>query len=150
VSSAPEPRRGGFTLLEILVVITVIAILAALVSPQIFRNVGDARAGAARAQAELLTLALDAYRLDNDRYPSSEQGLAALVRMPDGEPRPRNWRGPYLRRGVPDDPWGRPYLYVSPGVHDTTGFDLSTLGRDGAPGGAGEDADVTSWAGLER
>lgn len=150
MSSARRRAAGGFTLLEILVVITVIAILAALVSPQVFRNVGDARAGAARAQVGILTLALDAYRLDNDWYPGTAQGLAALVREPEGEPRPRHWRGPYLRRGVPPDPWDRPYRYASPGVHDTTGFDLSTLGRDGAPGGEGEDADVTSWAGLER
>lgn len=149
MSSARSVNRGGFTLLEILVVITVIAILAALVSPQVFRNVGDARTATARAQVEILTLALDAYRLDNHRYPTTEQGLVALVRPPDGEPIPRNWRGPYLRRGVPADPWDRPYLYVSPGTHDSTGFDLSTLGRDGEPGGEGEDADVTSWAGLE-
>lgn len=150
MSSAPRMARAGFTLLEILVVITVIAILAALVSPQVFRNVGDAKAASARAQVEILTLALDAYRLDNDHYPTSEQGLGALVRRPDVEPLPRNWRGPYLRRGVPMDPWNRPYEYASPGVHDSTGFDLATLGRDGEPGGEGEDADVTSWDGLER
>ena len=149
MSSAREAGRAGFTLLEILVVITVIAILAALVSPQVFRNVGDAKAGAARAQVEILSLALDAYRLDNDRYPTTGQGLAALVHRPEDDPAPPNWRGPYLRRGVPPDPWGRPYSYESPGAHDSTGFDLSTPGRDGAPGGEGEDADVTTWADLE-
>lgn len=148
--SAHRNARAGFTLLEILVVITVIAILAALVSPQVFRNVGDAKAASARAQVEIFTLALDAYRLDNDHYPTSEQGLEALVRRPDAEPLPRNWRGPYLRRGVPMDPWNRPYEYTSPGVHDSTAFDLATLGRDGEQGGTGEDADITSWDGLER
>jgi general secretion pathway protein G len=150
VYSVHSRTRAGFTLLEILVVITVIAILAALVSPQVFRNVGDAKAASARAQVEILTLALDAYRLDNDHYPASEQGLEALVRRPGAEPLPRNWRGPYLRRGVPMDPWNRPYEYTSPGVHDSTAFDLATLGRDGEPGGEGEDADITSWDGLER
>jgi general secretion pathway protein G len=150
VCSAHRKARAGFTLLEILVVITVIAILAALVSPQVFRNVGDAKSASARAQVEILTLALDAYRLDNDHYPASAQGLEALVRRPGAEPLPRNWRGPYLRRGVPMDPWNRPYEYTSPGVHDSTAFDLATLGRDGERGGAGEDADITSWDGLER
>lgn len=141
--------RRGFTLLEILVVITVLAILAAIVSPQVFRNVGDARTGSAWTQMEVLGLALDAYRLDNDYYPTTEQGLAALVHAPAGEAAPRNWRGPYLRRGVPIDPWGRAYNYASPGEHDTLGFDLSSLGRDGEPGGTGEDGDLESWAGLE-
>ena len=140
---------SGFTLLEVLVVITVIAILAAVVSPQVFRNVGDAKATAARAQIETLTLALDAYRLDNDQYPSSEQGLDALVRKPEGEPEARNWRGPYLRRGVPSDPWGRAYIYASPGEHDSTGFDLASWGRDGAQNGSAEDADITSWSTQE-
>lgn len=138
--------RAGFTLLEILVVITVIAILAALVSPQVFRNVGDAKTSAARAQLEILTLALDSYRLDNDAYPTTPQGLEALVRRPEVEPAPRNWRGPYLRRGVPADPWGGAYVYRSPGMQDTLGFDLASWGRDGAEGGTGEDADITSWA----
>jgi general secretion pathway protein G len=146
VSSAHDLRRAGFTLLEILVVITVIAILAALVSPQVFRNVGDAKASAAKAQIEILTLALDAYRLDNDTYPTTAQGLEALVRQPEVAPLPRNWRGPYLRRGVPTDPWGRAYVYRSPGVQDTLGFDLASQGRDGVDGGGGEDADLTSWA----
>ena len=137
--------RGGFTLIEILVVITVIAILASLVSPMVFRNVGDAKATAARAQIEIFGLALDAYRLDNDYYPATAQGLAALNKVPTGEPAVRNWRGPYLRKGVPLDPWGRDYLYRSPGDTNSAGYDLLTLGRDGRPGGEGEDADLTSW-----
>ena len=142
--------EGGFTLIEILVVITVIAILASLVSPMVFRNVGDAKASAARAQIEILGLALDAYRLDNDYYPSTAQGLAALTQPPAGEPAARNWRGPYLKKAVPADPWGRAYLYRSPGDTNTTTYDLLTLGRDGAAGGLEDDADLTSWGAPAR
>lgn len=140
----------GFTLIEILVVITVIAILASLVTPMVFRNVGDAKVSAARAQVEILGLALDAYRLDNDYYPSTAQGLEALRRPPDGEPAARNWRGPYLSKSVPLDPYGRPYVYRSPGDVSPDGYDLSSLGRDGASGGSGEDADITSWGERPR
>ena len=129
-----------------MVVITVIAVLAALVSPMIFRNVGDAKRSAAEAQIEILGLALDAYRLDNDYYPSSAQGLGALSRLPAGGPPARNWRGPYLKKAVPLDPWDRPYLFRSPGDSSASGYDLLTLGRDGEPGGGGEDADITSWS----
>ncbi|MCC7133508.1 MAG: type II secretion system major pseudopilin GspG, partial [Gemmatimonadales bacterium] len=104
--------RRGFTLLELLVVISVIAILAAVVTPMVFRNVGDAKQAAARAQIGILELALDAYRLDNDYYPSSAQGLSALTTRPTGAPAARNWRGPYLKRGIPLDPWGRAYHYL--------------------------------------
>lgn len=131
----------GFTLIELLVVISVIAVLAALVTPMLFRNVGDAKRAAAQAQLEIFGLALDAYRLDNDYYPSTAQGLAALVAKPNGTPTPRNWRGPYLKRGVPADPWGRPYLYRNPGQGNVD-YDLTSLGRDGAPGGQGDDADI--------
>ncbi|MEO8031385.1 MAG: type II secretion system major pseudopilin GspG [Gemmatimonadota bacterium] len=145
---APPPdRRSGFTLIEILVVITVIAILAGLVTPMVFRNVGDAKATAAKAQIELLGLALDTYRLHNDRYPSTAQGLAALIVKPLGDPVPRDWRGPYLRQALPDDPWGKPYHYESPGTVNPDGYDLISYGRDGQPGGTGEDADVNSWSG---
>jgi len=140
----PEPQRG-FTLIELLVVITVIAILAGLVAPMVFSHVGDAKRSAARAQIELFGLALEAYRLDNDYYPSSAQGLDALRAAPQGEPQARNWRGPYLRKTVPIDPWGRPYIYKSPGDANPQGYDLLSFGRDGQPGGSGEDADVMSW-----
>ena len=135
----------GFTLIELLVVITVIAILAGLVGPMVFRNVGDAKVSAARAQIELFALALDQYRLDNDSYPSSTQGLTALRENPTGVPEARNWRGPYLRKSIPLDPWGRPYAYKSPGEANPESYDLLSLGRDGQLGGTGEDADVTSW-----
>jgi general secretion pathway protein G len=143
-------REHGFTLIEMLVVITVIAILASLVTPMVFRNVGDAKLSAARAQIETFGLALDAYRLDNDYYPSTAQGLEALRRVPSGTPAARNWRGPYLKKAVPVDPYGRPYLYRSPGDVNPDSYDLVSLGRDGAPGGAGEDADITSWGAAPR
>lgn len=142
--------RGGFTLIELLVVITVIAILAGLVAPMVFRNVGDAKVSAARAQVELFGLALDAYRLDNDYYPSTAQGLAALRALPTGDPAARNWRGPYLKKELPLDPWGRPYVYKSPGDVNATSYDLISYGRDGQPGGTGEDADITSWGGAKQ
>ena len=130
-----------------IVVIVVIAILASLVGPMVFGNVTDAKIQAAHAQIEMFGLALDAYRLDNDRYPTTEQGLAALRTAPTGDPAPRRWRGPYLRKDVPLDPWGRPYLYRAPGVTNPSSYDLYSLGRDGQPGGDGEDADITSWGG---
>jgi general secretion pathway protein G len=137
-------RRGGFTLIEVLVVIVVIAILATLVAPSIFRNVGDARSATARTQIETFGTALDAYRLDNGTYPTTTQGLAALWQRPSIDP-PANWKQPYLRKAVPKDPWGREYLYVSPGRVNPQGYDLQSLGADGKPGGDDENADIQSW-----
>ena len=134
--------RRAFTLLEIIVVIIVLALLAGLVAPQIFGRVSEARGATARTQIELLGTALDNYRLDNGAYPNTEQGLAALREKPTRAPIPANWRGPYLRKDVPNDPWGRPYLYRFPGERNAGGYDLSSLGRDGKPGGTGEDADL--------
>lgn len=143
-------NRHGFTLIELLVVIAIIATLASVVGPAIFGNVGDARINAARSQLQIFALALDSYRLDNDAYPSSDQGLEALRNLPmSGEP-PKNWKGPYLRQAVPMDPWGRAYLYLAPGVANPSSYDLYSLGRDAKVGGAGEDADVTSWNGTVR
>ncbi len=149
MSPRPETataRRGarGFTLIEMLVVIVVIAVLAGLVGPLVFRNVGDARVSAAKAQMELFGLALDQYRLDNGYYPSTPQGLEALRTPPTGDPPARNWRGPYLKKPVPLDPWGRPYVYASPSATNADAYDLVTYGRDGQPGGDGEDADLHS------
>lgn len=137
-------RRAGFTLIEILVVIAVISVLAALVAPNVFQHVGSAKDAAARSQIEMLGAALDAYRLDNGRYPSTTQGLDALWQEPVAEPRPGNWRGPYLRKAVPTDPWDNPYIYASPGEQNARGYDLVSLGADGAPGGEGDDADIAN------
>ena len=134
---------AGFTLIELLVVIVVISVLAGLVGPLVFRNVGDAKVAAAKAQLELFALALEQYRLDNNYYPSSAQGLQALRVAPVGEPAARDWRGPYLRKEVPLDPWERVYIYVSPGEQNRATFDLGTYGRDGQAGGVGRQNEET-------
>ncbi|HEX6630796.1 MAG TPA: type II secretion system major pseudopilin GspG [Gemmatimonadaceae bacterium] len=144
VPSRPDRRRRGFTLIEILVVIVVIAILATLVAPNVFRHVSSAKEATAKSQIETFGAALDAYRLDNGKYPTTEQGLAALWEAPTTEPAP-NWKSPYLRKPVPLDPWGHAYAYVSPGEVNPQGYDLVSYGADGQPGGEGEDADLTSW-----
>jgi general secretion pathway protein G len=136
---------AGFTLIEILVVIVVITALAALVAPNVFRHVAASNDAAARSQIEMLGAALDAYRMDNGRYPSTNLGLDALWSEPLGEPAPRNWRGPYLRKAVPVDPWGTPYEYISPGQVNPTGYDLISYGADGLPDGVDENADIRSW-----
>jgi general secretion pathway protein G len=127
------------------VVIIVLGLLATLVGPRILGRITEAKSATARTQLSLLETALDSYKLDVGSYPTSEQGLDALEKAPTREPVPISWRGPYLRRDLPNDPWGRPYIYKSPGEHNPTSFDLSTLGRDGQPGGEGEDADVMNW-----
>lgn len=137
--------RAGFTLIEILVVIVVIAVLATLVAPNVFRHVGTAKDATARSQIEMLGAALDAYRLDNGRYPTTEQGLGALWQAPTSDPRPSNWRGPYLRKDVPLDPWKAAYVYRAPGTQSGTGYDLLSYGADGKLGGEGDDADILSW-----
>lgn len=139
-----RPQRDAFTLIEVLVVIVVIAILASLVAPSLFRNVGDARMATARTQIETFGTALDLYRLDNGSYPTSTQGLASLWQRPTSDP-PPNWKSPYLRKAVPKDPWGRDYVYVSPGRVNPQSYDLISYGADGRPGGEGEDADIVSW-----
>ena len=145
MSLTRERTPRGFTLLEMLVVLAVIGLLAGLVAPLVIRNVGDARQQTARTQIEMFGLALDAYRLDVGQYPSSELGLGALWRRPDGLTRPDAWRGPYVRKVIEPDPWDRPYVYTVPGDSSGIGYDLWTLGRDGVWGGAGEGADVVSW-----
>lgn len=136
-------RRAGFTLIELLVVLVVLGLLAGLVGPQLWDRLSGAKQDAARAQIELFGVALDNYRLDNGRYPTTEQGLEALDRMPTTEPTPPQWRGPYLRKTVPEDPWGNSYVYRSPGRLGD--YEIVSHGRDGEPGGEGEDADVASW-----
>ena len=127
----------GFTLLELLVVIVIIGLLAGYVAPRYFSQVGRSEVQVARAQIESLEKALDQFRLDTRHYPSAEQGLDALVIKPANE---ANWTGPYLKKAVPTDPWGRPYVYRVPGTKGE--FDLYSYGKDGKPGGTGEDADI--------
>jgi general secretion pathway protein G len=141
----PDGRRRAFTLIEILVVIVVIAILATLVAPNVFQHVGSARVSTAKSQIEMLGAALDAYRLDGGSYPSTEQGLVALQTAPVSGTAPISWRGPYLRKAIPNDPWGRPYVYKSPGDANPGGYDLISFGADGQPGGDDDGADITSW-----
>jgi general secretion pathway protein G len=130
----------GFTLLELLVVLVIIGLLVGYVAPRYFSQVGKSEVKVARAQIKALEDALDQYRIDVGRYPSTEQGLAALNTQPQGETR---WQGPYLRKAVPNDPWGSPYQYRAPGEHGE--YDLSSLGTDGQLGGTGEAADITNW-----
>ncbi len=140
----PRPRvgrAGGFTLLELLVVMVIIGLLAGFVAPRYFAQVGRSQVKVARAQLDALDKALDQFRLDVGRYPTSEEGLQVLVSRPNGE---ANWNGPYLKKGVPNDPWGRPYVYQTPSTHGVD-FDLLSYGKDGRTGGTGEDADVTNW-----
>lgn len=143
-----EARRPGFTLIELLVVIAIIATLAAVVAPSIFHNIADAKTSVAKSQIEIFALALSSYRLDNDQYPTTEQGLVALRTLPSIGDAPPNWKGPYVSRDIPLDPWGHPYAYVMPGHANPATFDVYSLGRDGKIGGEGEDADITSWGGA--
>jgi general secretion pathway protein G len=140
----PLPRTG-FTLIELLVVLVILGLLAGFVAPNVFRNVGAAKETTARSQLEMLSAALDTYRLDTGRYPTTEQGLAALWQAPAQEPRPTNWRGPYLRKAVPLDPWGHAYAYRSvAAASGVPAIELVSYGADGKPGGTGEDADITN------
>ena len=136
---AQARRSPGFTLLELLVVLVVLGLLAGIVGPKYFNQLGRSETKVARAQIEGLSKALDIYRVETGHYPSTEQGLNALAAAPSDEPR---WSGPYLQKGVPLDPWGRAYVYRSPGENGD--YDLLTFGKDGQPGGEGENAEITS------
>jgi len=140
LSARRRRSSDGFTLLELLVVMVIIGLLAGFVGPKLFAQIGKSEVKVARAQIESLSKSLGQYRIDLGHYPSTEQGLAALVVKPAQEP---TWSGPYLAKAVPKDPWGHDYLYTYPGQHGD--YDLVSLGRDGKPGGEGEDADLTSW-----
>jgi len=133
-------RSGGFTLLELLVVMLIIGLLAGYVAPRYFAQIGKSEVKATKAQIDALEKALDQYRLDVGHYPTTEQGLEALMTRPAEETR---WQGPYLKKAVPLDPWGHPYQYKSPGEHGE--FDLLSFGKDGQPGGTDEAADITNW-----
>jgi general secretion pathway protein G len=138
---APQASAvAGFTLLELLVVMVIIGLLAGYVAPKYFSQVGKSEVKVARAQLDAIEKALDQYRLDVGRYPSTEQGLAALNARPSGEAK---WAGPYLKKETPPDPWGKPYQYKAPGENGE--YDLFSFGKDGQPGGTGEAADLTNW-----
>jgi general secretion pathway protein G len=133
-------KKQGFTLIELLIVIIIIGLLAALVGPKLFGKVSVAKLKASKAQIELFGTALDALRLDVGRYPTTEEGLKALREKPSDM---NAWKGPYLPKEIPVDPWGRPYIYKAPGDHGE--YDLISLGLDGAEGGEGENQDIVSW-----
>jgi general secretion pathway protein G len=136
-------RQGGFTLVEIMVVVVIIGILGMLVVPKLLGRTGEARVTAARTDIATLMQALKLYKLDNQRYPTTEQGLQALVQKPTTGPGAGGWKeGGYVEK-LPKDPWGNNYQYLQPGLHGE--IDVFSLGADGQPGGAGEDADVGSW-----
>lgn len=145
IMSAQEHKQGsadsGFTLLELLVVMVIIGLLTSYVGPRFFEQVGKSETKTARAQIDAFGKALDTYRLDVGHYPSTEQGLQALIDKPASEPK---WGGPYLQKSVPPDPWGQPYQYKSPGDNNRD-YDIVSLGKDGQRGGEGDAADVHSW-----
>jgi len=135
----------GFTLIELLMVMVIIGLLAAIVAPKFIGKVGKAKLQAAQAQIELFGAALDAYRLDVGRYPTTEQGLVALRLQPDDA---STWDGPYLKKRIPSDPWKNDYIYKSPG--DYGEYDIISYGADGKDGGEDEDRDIVSWRGLSE
>jgi general secretion pathway protein G len=134
-----QKNNKGFTLIELLIVMVIIGMLAALVFPRLISKVGKGKQSATKAQIELLGQALDQFRLDTGRYPTTSEGLNALV----ANPGITNWDGPYLKKAVPNDPWGNAYSYSSPGSHGD--YDLLSFGADRAPGGEDENKDIASW-----
>ena len=143
-SFARSPARAfrrGFTLIELMVVLVIIGVLAALIVPNVIGRADDARATAARTDVNNLMQALKLYRLDNQRYPTADQGLQALLNRPTGGPPATNWK-PYVEK-LPNDPWGRPYQYMNPGIKGE--IDVLSFGADGQPGGEGNNADIGSW-----
>jgi general secretion pathway protein G len=132
----------GFTLLELLVVVAIIGLLAAYVGPKYFSQIGRSEQAVAKSQVESFSRALGAYRIDVGSYPSTEEGLAALLTKPSDTAKGTKWNGPYLEKSVPLDPWTRPYIYRSPGAKSD--FDLITYGKDGQPGGTGDAADISN------
>ena len=136
----------GFTLIEVLIVVVILGFLASTVGPDLFSRVAETKKTTARNQIDVFKLALDNYRLDNGRYPTTSQGLEALVKKPNMSPIPNNWSGPYLdKKELPLDPWGNKYYYKNPGDHNQHKYDLWSYGADNKEGGSGENADITNW-----
>lgn len=139
-SAVQRPLSSGFTLMELLIVLVIIGLLAALVGPTVYQRIKPAKQSAARAQIENFMTALDNFYIDVNRYPTAQEGLKALRTKPDGSDR---WKGPYLKKEVPDDPWGNPYVYRSPGRNG--GYEIVSYGADGREGGEGDNQDINSW-----
>jgi len=139
-------KEQGFTLIEILIVVVILGFLASTVGPELFNKVSQAERTSAQNQLDVFKTALDSYRLDNRNYPSTEQGLQALIKEPTGSPPANNWNGPYLeKKEIPTDPWGNDYQYKSPGDHNQHKYDLWSKGADNTAGGEDQAADVTNW-----
>ena len=136
-------RHAGFTLIELMIVLFILGLLAALVAPRLMGRVGKAKQKTAQTQIQMLATALDLYHLDVGRYPTEEEGLKSLYAKPESLPA---WSGPYLDKAVPKDPWARDYVYKCPGEHGP--YDLYSMGADGQPGGEGENVDITNWETL--
>lgn len=141
-------KQSGFTLIELMVVVVILALLATFVVPQIMDRPEQARVVKAQQDIRSLESALKMYKLDNFAYPSTDQGLEALVKKPDGNPKPRNYNPKGYLESLPQDPWGNAYLYLNPGEHGE--IDIYSLGADGAAGGTGYDADIGNWAKIEQ
>jgi general secretion pathway protein G len=145
IARTPERRsrfRSGFTLIEVMVVMIILAILAAVVVPRVVGREEDARRARALSDVESLGTALDLYKADNGDYPTTEEGLPALRTAPATA---KNWNGPYLKKALAPDPWGHDYIYSAPGEHNPDSYDLYSTGKDGQPGGEGNDKDITNW-----
>jgi general secretion pathway protein G len=145
-----ESAQSGFTLIELLVVMIILAILAAFAIPRILGRTDDARRAAAVADINSYKTALRTYYADNGTYPTTEQGLESLRVAPTSDPVPKNWNGPYVEEAIKPDPWGNPYIYLSPPEHNSVDYDIGSYGADGQPGGSGKDADITNWEGTEN
>lgn len=135
-------NNRGFTFVEIMVVVIILGVLAAMVLPKFMGRTEEARVNAAQSQLGVFSTALDAYELDNGRFPTTEQGLNALVKEPTSPPMPRKWKGPYLQKGITKDPWGGDYIFKSPGMHNPRSYDLISYGPDGKEGGSD---DIVNW-----